>query len=58
MAEAVNLVANRQVERSVDVAFLLVAANVQVLVIGAPVSQPVDQPGIAVEVEDDRLVRQ
>src|SRR5262245_31607482 len=54
--EAVDLVANGEIERRVDVALLFVAAHVQVLVIGAPVGQSMDQPGIAVEVEDDRLV--
>src|SRR2546425_3144144 len=55
-AEPVDLVTNGQIERRVDVALLFVAAYVQVLVIGAPVGQPMDQPGIPVEVEDDRLV--
>src|SRR4029450_603472 len=55
--EAVDLVTNGQIERRVDVALLLVAAHVQVLVIGAPVGQPMDQPRISVEVEDNGLVR-
>src|SRR6266581_3530400 len=55
-AEPVDLVTNGQIERRVDVALLFVAAYVQVLVIGAPVGQPMDQPGIPVEVEDDWLV--
>ena len=54
--EAVDLVVDRQLQRRVDVALLLVAADVQVVVVRAAVGQPVDQPGIAVEVEDDRLV--
>src|SRR5208337_3892998 len=54
--EAINLVPNGQVEWSVDIAVLLVAADVQVLVIGAPVSEPVNQPRIPVKVEDDRFV--
>ena len=36
-------------------ALLLVAAHVQIAV-GAAVGQPVDQPGIAMEAEDDVLV--
>ena len=37
-------------------AFLLVAAHMNVVVAGAPVGQAVDQPRVAVEREDDRLV--
>ena len=56
-AEAVDLVLDRQFQRRVDAAFFLVAAHVEVLVVGAAVGQAVDQPGVAVEVEDDRLVQ-
>ena len=55
-AEAIDLVLNGQIERRVDVSFFLVAAHVQVLVIGTPIGQAMDQPGIAVEVEDDGFV--
>ncbi len=55
-AEAVDLVLDGQIEGRVDVAFFLVAAHVQVVVIGAPISEPVNQPGIPMEVEDDGLV--
>ena len=54
--ETIDLVQDRQIERRVDVSFFLVTAHVQVLVIGTLVGQAVDQPGIAVEVEDDRFV--
>ena len=54
--EAVDLVEDRELERRVDVALLLVAAHVQVLVVREAVGELVDQPGIAVEVEDHRLV--
>ena len=54
--EAVELVQHRHVERRRGRAFFLVAAHVHVVVIGAPVGQPVDQPRIAVEGEDHRLV--
>ena len=37
-------------------ALLLVAAHVEVVVVGAAVGQPVDQPRVAVVGEDDRLV--
>ena len=45
------------VERRGGGAFLLVAAHVEIAVAGPPVGQPVNQPRIAVEREDDRLVR-
>ena len=54
-AEAIGLVVDGQLHRRVDVAFLLVSAHVQRLVL-AGVGQAVNQPGISVEVEDDRLV--
>ena len=54
-AEAIDLVVYRQFHRSVDVALLLVAANMDIFV-PAGVSQAVNQVGISVEIEDDRLV--
>ena len=54
-AEAVDLVLDRQFQRRIDVAFFLVASHVQVCVVLAAIGEPVDQPGIAVEIEDDRL---
>ena len=41
-AEAVDLVADRQVKRRVDVALLLVAADVEVLVVRPAVCQPMN----------------
>lgn len=56
-AEPVRLVPDGQLQRRVDVALLLVPPHVQVQVGPGPlVGQPVDQPGVAVEVEDDGLV--
>jgi hypothetical protein len=54
--EAVEVVQHRHVEGRGGGALLLVAAHVQVAVVGAPVGQPVDQPRVAVVGEDDRLV--
>ena len=54
--EPVDLVADGELQRRVDIALFLVAADVEVAVVGAPVGKLVDEPGIAVEVEDDRLV--
>ena len=53
--EAVGLIADRQLQRGIDAAELLVAAHVEIRVIGAPIGELVNQPRIAVEVEDDRL---
>src|SRR5215471_5138957 len=55
-AETIDLILDGQVQRRVDVSFLLIPADMKVLVIGPPVRQAVDQPGIAMEVEDDRSV--
>src|SRR6185503_9568644 len=52
-SEACYFIIDGQFERRVNVAPLLIAAHVQVLVIGSVVTEPVDQPGITVEVEDD-----
>ena len=54
--EPVDLVLDRQFQRGVDVPLLLVPPHVQVLVVRPPVRQPVDQPRVAVEREDDRPV--
>ena len=54
--EAVQFVQHRHVERRGDGAFFLVAAHVDVVVIGASVGQPVDQPRVGMKGEDDRLV--
>src|SRR5262249_36725029 len=53
--EAINLVVDGQFHRRVDVAFLLVPAYMQALILSA-ISQAMDQPRVAVEVEDDRFV--
>jgi hypothetical protein len=54
--ETVDLVQDRELERRVDAALLLVAAHVQVLVVLEPAGELVDQPRVAVEVEDHRAV--
>src|SRR5579885_3266192 len=55
-AETIGLVVDRKLEGSVDVAHLAVASHVQVVMIRAPVGELVNQPRVAVEVEDDRAV--
>ena len=54
--EAVDLIEDREFQRRVDVAFFLVSAHMNVVVIRAAVAQLVNQRGVGVEVEDDRLV--
>src|SRR5271165_7139853 len=55
-AEAVGLITNGQLQRRVDVALLLVAAHVNVVLMWPMVSEPVDQPRVGVEIENHRLV--
>ena len=50
--EPVDLVLDGKLQHCVDVALLLVASHVQIAVVRSPVGQPVDQPWVAVEVED------
>ena len=52
----VRLIPDRQLERGVDVALLLVAADVEVEAAGTLVGQAVDEEGVGVEVEDDGAV--
>src|SRR5256885_14033795 len=54
--EAIHVVQHRHVEGGGDRAFLLVAAHMQVHVVPAAVGEAMDEPGIAVEGEDDGLV--
>ena len=53
---AVYLVIDCQFERRVNVAPLLLAAHVQARVVTSAVAKPMEQPGITVEIENDRLV--
>lgn len=53
---SVGLVTNSELERSVDVTFLLVTSDVDVVRTRALVSESVDEPGVGVEVEDDGSV--
>src|SRR6202008_4331214 len=54
--KAVEVVQNGHVERRCRGALFLVAADMKILVIGAAISQPVNQPGIAVVSKDDWLI--
>ena len=54
--EAIDLVEDGELERSVDVAFFLVAAHVDVAVICAAVREFVNERGVGVEIENDGLI--
>jgi hypothetical protein len=54
--EAVQVVQHRHVEGGGDSPLLLVTADVDVVVVGAAITQPMDQPRLGVEGEDDRFV--
>src|SRR4029077_3446152 len=54
--EAIHVVQYRHIEGGRYRAFLLVAAHMQVHVVPAAVGEAMDEPGIAVEGEDDGLV--
>ncbi len=54
--EAVELIQDCHVKWGRDCALLLVAANVNVVMVGPPVCETVNQPRIAVEGEDHMLV--
>ena len=53
--EAIQIVENRHIERRRDRAFFLVAAYMEVLMVRTAIREPVDQPRVGVEGEDDRL---
>ena len=55
--EAGCFIQHRQFERRVDVAFFLVAAHMQVLMPLESIGELVDEPRVAMKVEDDRLIR-
>ena len=55
-AEAIDLIRYRQLQRRVDVAFLLVAADVEVPVISAAIRQSMNKPRVAVKIENHRPV--
>lgn len=54
--EPIRLVPNRQLQRRVDVALLLVPSHMHEVLAGPVVRQAVDEPGVGVEGEDDGLV--
>ncbi len=54
--ETIDLVLDGELQRRIDIAVLLVAADMEVLMIGPAVGEFVNQPGVTVEIENDRLV--
>src|SRR5713226_5187385 len=53
---AIEVIHHRHVERRRGCALFLVSADVQAIVTSTTVSEPMDQPGISVIGEDDRLI--
>jgi hypothetical protein len=53
--EAIQIIEDRHVEKCRRRAFFLVATHVQIVMIGAAIGQPVDQPRIAMAGKDNRL---
>ena len=54
--KSIQVVKDRHIERSRRRSFLFVSADMEVVVIRAPIGQAVNQPRITVVREDDRLV--
>jgi hypothetical protein len=55
-AKAINLIINGKFQGRIDIALFFVAAHMQISVIGATIGETVNQPRIAVEIENNRLV--
>lgn len=53
----VYLVLYGQLQGCVDITFFFIAPNVQILMIGTPVSQLVNEPGVAVKIKNNRFVQ-
>ena len=54
--ETIQVVEHSHVKGGCDRALLLIAADVNALMVGPAVSQPVDEPGITVKREYDRFI--
>jgi len=54
--KTINLVQDRQLKRCVDVASFLVSTHMNVFMVPATVAELVDQRGVGMEVENNRLV--
>ena len=55
--ESVDFILNRQFQWGVDAALFFIAADMQVFMVITPVSKTVYQPGITVEIEQNRLIQ-
>src|SRR5262249_20456119 len=52
----IDFIVDSQFHRRIDIASLFVTANVDIFVVGPVIGEFVNQPWIAMEVEDDRLI--
>ena len=55
--EAIDLILDRQLQRSVDIPLFLITMDVEVVMVAATVSQAMDEPRISVEIENDWFIR-
>ena len=54
--KSIQIVQNRHIEGSSGCSFFLVSADMEIVMIGTPISKAVNQPGITVIGKDDWLV--
>src|ERR1700690_875998 len=54
--KTIDLIQHGHIERGCGGSFLLISADMHIVVVTAPVSKAVNQPGIAVVGKDDRFV--
>src|SRR5215471_3010087 len=55
--EAIDLILDRQFQRSIDVAMFLITVDVEIGMVRATVGQAVDEPRVSVEIENDWFIR-
>ena len=55
-SETIDPILDRQFQGGIDVALFPIAVHVHVRMVGAAVSQPVDEPGISVKIENDWFI--
>src|SRR6476660_4296190 len=55
--EAIGVIPDRKLQRSIDVTLFLVAADMDMVLTRSAIGEAVDQPRVPVEVKDYRLIR-
>src|SRR5262249_44621972 len=54
--EAINSILDRQFQRRIDIALFPVTVHVEVVMVRTAIGQTMNEPGISVEIENDRLI--